>query len=144
VGSLGTAAYLLVVNGNLDIASGSLLTFADITSGSVQPFIEDTTVFAMINYSGNWNGGLFTYDGNELADGERFSVGSQRWEIDYNYAYNTASPTTIRPANFQGDYLPSSGTQTFVAITAVPEPSTLVLLGIGGVLAAFVGSRRRT
>jgi hypothetical protein len=38
---------------------------------------------------------------------------------------------------------PSSGVQTFVAITAVPEPSTLALLGIGGVLAAWAASRRR-
>jgi autotransporter-associated beta strand protein len=143
LGSLGTAADLLVVSGNLDIASGALLSFADITSGTVQPFVEDTTIFAMINYSGAWNGGLFTYNGSPLADGSRFSVGSQLWEIDYNYAYDTASPTTIQPLNFQGDYLPSSGTQTFVAITAVPEPSTLALLGIGGVLAAWAASRRR-
>ncbi len=143
LGNLGTAADLLVVNGNLDIASGSLLTFTDITSGTVQPFVEDTTIFAMINYTGSWNNGLFTYGGNELADGERFFVGSQQWEIDYNYAYNTASPSTIRPLNFQADYLPSSGTQTFVAITAVPEPSTLVLLGIGSALACWAARRRR-
>jgi autotransporter-associated beta strand protein len=142
LGALATAADLLVVSGDLDIASGSLLTFTDLAS-SPNIFVEDTTIFAMINYSGAWNGGLFTYNGSPLADGSRFSVGSQQWEIDYNYAYNTASPNTIRPLNFQGDYLPSSGTQTFVAITAVPEPSTLVLLGIGGVLAAFVGSRRQ-
>lgn len=30
--------------------------------------------------------------------------------------------------NFTGDYLPSS---SFVAVTAVPEPSTLVLVAIG-------------
>jgi len=143
LGSLATAADLLVVSGNLDIASGSLLTFTDITSGTVQPFVEDTTIFAMINYTGSWNNGLFTYGGNELADGERFFVGSQQWEIDYNYAYNTASPSTIRPLNFQADYLPSSGTQTFVAITAVPEPSTLVLLGIGSALACWAARRRR-
>jgi len=41
-----------VVSGNLDIASGTLLSFTDITSGTVQPFVEDTTIFAMINYTG--------------------------------------------------------------------------------------------
>jgi len=41
------------------------------------------------------------------------------------------------PMRLTGDYLPASGTQTFVAITAVPDASTLVLLGIGGVLARW-------
>jgi autotransporter-associated beta strand protein len=143
LGSLGTAADLLVVSGSLSIAPGSLLTFTDITSGSVQPFIEDTTVFAMINYTGGWNGGLFTYDGNELADGERFSVGSQLWEIDYNYTYNTASPTTIQPLNYQGEYLPLSGTQTFVAITAVPEPSAFAMALAGLACGGYTMFRRR-
>ena len=143
MGSLGTAADLLVVNGNLDIASGALLTFTDITSGSVQPFVQDTTVFAMINYTGAWNGGLFTYNGTPLADGSRFNVGDQQWQIDYDYAYNTASPTTIQPLNYQGDYVSSSGTQTFVAISAVPEPSTLALLGVG-VAALGLARARRT
>lgn len=41
-------------------------------------------------------------------------------------------------ADFTADYLPAGGVQTFVAVTAVPEPSTLVL-AIGGVLAALRG-----
>ena len=86
----------------------------------------------MINYSGSWNGGLFTYNGTPLADGSRFMVGSQQWEIDYD----RTSPAGL--ANFTGDYLPNS---SFVAITAVPEPSALVLMAIGAGLAA-VGRRR--
>jgi fibronectin-binding autotransporter adhesin len=133
LGNLAAAADLLVVNGNLDIASGSLLTFTDLAGGSAQPFVNNTTIFAMINYTGAWNSGLFTYDGNELADGERFLAGSQLWEIDYNRTSSTGL------ANFTSDYVSGN----FVAVTAVPEPSTLMLLGIGGVLAGFVASRRR-
>lgn len=62
--------------------------------------MEDTTIFAMINYSGSWNGGL----------------------------------------SFAGDYLPDS---SFVAITAVPEPSTLVLAAFGTALAAWAARSRR-
>ena len=63
-----------------------------------------------------------------------FFVGTQQWEIDYN----RTSATGL--ANFTGDYLPNS---SFVAITAVPEPSTLVLMAIGAGLAAVAGLRRR-
>ena len=38
-----------------------------------------------------------TFGGNVLADGSQFSVGSQRWEIDYDYAYDTAASTTGQP-----------------------------------------------
>jgi autotransporter-associated beta strand protein len=132
--SLSSAADLLVVSGdlNLDPGNGSLLTLADLAS-SVQPFVEDTTIFAMINYAGAWNGGLFTYGGNVLSDGERFMVGEQQWEIDYNRT------SSVGLANFTGDYLPSSN---FVAITAVPEPSTLVLMAIGAGLAACLRCSR--
>lgn len=46
-------------------------------------------------------------------------------------------------ADFTADYLPAGGVQTFVAVTAVPEPSTLVLTCLGSVLAAFTASRWR-
>ena len=132
--SLGSAADLLVVSGDLNLDSGnaSLLTLADLAS-SVQPFVEDTTIFAMINYSGAWNGGLFTYGGNVLSDGERFYAGSQMWEIDYNRTSATGLD------NFTADYLPSS---SFVTVTAVPEPSTLVLMAIGAGVAAVAARQR--
>ena len=131
-GALGTAADLLVINGglNLDLNDSTILTFTDLAS-TPQAFVDDTTIFALINYAGAWNGGLFTYSGSVLADGDRFTVGSQEWEIDYNRTSFAGLD------NFTSDYLPSS---SFVAITAVPEPSTLVLLGIA---AAILAVRRR-
>jgi autotransporter-associated beta strand protein len=133
LGDLSTAADLLVVNGDLNIANGTLLTFLDLDT-TPQYFPEDTTIFALINYAGTWNGGLFTYGANVLSDGERFYAGSQQWEIDYN------RPSPVGLANFTGDYLPSSN---FVAITAVPEPGTLVLAGVGAGLAGLMALRRK-
>jgi autotransporter-associated beta strand protein len=122
--SLGAAADLLVVNGdlNLDPGNGTLLTVTDLAQ-SPNAFLQNTS-FALINYSGAWNNGLFTYNynGTTLADGSRFFVGSQEWEIDYNRTSTTGL------ANYTGDYLPSS---SFVAITAVPEPTTCLIALVG-------------
>jgi len=93
----------------------------------------------MINYTGAWDGGLFTYGGQTLADGSRFFANGQMWEIDYDYAY-TGSNT--QPLNYSGDFLPTSGTQTFVTVTAVPEPATLALLAAGLGLAAVAARSR--
>ena len=131
--SLGSAADLLVVSGNLNLdpGNGTLLTFTDLAS-SIQPFVQDTTIFALINYSGSWNGGLFTYGSNVLSDGERFTAGSQMWEIDYN--------ASTGGDNFTADYLPSS---SFVTVTAVPEPSTCVMALAGLACGGFSMFRRR-
>ena len=94
-------------------------------------FVEDSTIFALFNYSGTWNGGVFTYAGTPLADGSRFTVGSQMWEIDYN--------STTAGLNFTSDYVGSN----FVTVTAVPEPSTYVMLAIAGGIGAIAARRRR-
>jgi len=96
----------------------------------------------MINYTGALTGSL-SYNSQPLADGSRFSAGGQLWEIDYDYTYDTGSPTTTRPLNFQDDYAPTSGTQKFVAITAVPEPSTCMMALAGLACGGYLVSRRR-
>jgi fibronectin-binding autotransporter adhesin len=101
-------------SGGTTIAAGTLLEFSDLAA-QAQAFVEDTTVFAMINYTGAWDGGFFTSNGQTLADGSRFFVGSQQWEIDY--------AATSGGLNFTDDYVSGS----FVTITAVPEPATLAL-----------------
>jgi autotransporter-associated beta strand protein len=134
--SLAAAADLLVVNGNLTINSGALITFADLAATAL-PFVDNTTIFALINYSGTWNGGLFTNGSTVLTDGSRFTVAGQEWEI----AYGRTSPAGLD--NFSGDYLPDS---KFVAITAVPEPASLGLAATGGLAALgwTMLRRRRT
>jgi len=126
--ALGLAADLLVVNGDLSIASGSLLTFADL-AGSAQPF-PTNTIFALINYTGAWDGGLLTFNGTPLTDGSRFSVGSQQWDIDYD--------SSTGGVNYTGDYQSGS----FVTVTAVPEPSSMALAAFG-IAAAGVAAWRR-
>lgn len=112
------------MNGDLSIGSGSILSIADLNP-SPAPFVNYTTIFALINYSGTWNGGLFTFNGSPLANGDWFKVGGQEWKIDYNRSSATGLD------NFTGDYLAGG---SFVAITAVPEPSTwvLALAGLAG------------
>jgi autotransporter-associated beta strand protein len=119
-GSLAAAADLLVVNGNLSIGSGAIVAFDDLAASPL-PFADNTTIFALINYAGTWDGGLFTYQGVPLADGATFSVGTQQWLIDYNRASSAGLD------NFTSDYVSGS----FVTITAVPEPSNFLIAVAG-------------
>jgi autotransporter-associated beta strand protein len=132
-GSLAAAADLLVVSGNLTIDPGTILTLTDL-AGTPNAFVNYTTTFALINYSGTWNNGLFTYNGVGLPNGSRFFLGSQEWQIDYD----RTSPTGL--ANYTGDYLPSS---SFVTITAVPEPSTYAMALAGLACGGYSMFRRR-
>jgi len=56
------------------------------------------------------------------------------WEIDYNRTSSAGLD------NFTADYLPSSN---FVTVTAVPEPATLALAGIGAAVVAVAARCRR-
>ena len=136
--TLGLAADLLVVTGTLnlstDVNNRSLLSFVDIAN-TITPFIDNTTVFAMINYSGAWNGGLFSYGGQSLADGSRFSVSSQLLEIDHTYQIGGSN---IQPLNFTSSQNTGG---SYVTITAVPEPTTLMLLAAAASLAGFTRCR---
>ncbi|MEI6505923.1 MAG: hypothetical protein WCO90_08620 [Planctomycetota bacterium] len=128
VGS-GSAADLLVANGNLSIGSGSILQFTDLAS-TPTAFPQDTK-FTLISYGSNsWDSGLFTYLGNELADGETFTAGLNQWLIDYN--------DTTGGSNFTSDQLSGS----YVTVIAVPEPASLTLLA-AAVSMTVVGLRRR-
>jgi fibronectin-binding autotransporter adhesin len=109
---LGTTD-LLNVTGNLSITGGAILTLSDLGSNVVL-----NTTLTVIDYSGIWNGGLFTYNGNVLADGATFSYGVNNYTIDYD-----------------------NGSSVTLAVAAIPEPATAALAGMA--LGWLVLARRK-
>jgi autotransporter-associated beta strand protein len=120
---------LLKVTGGLNLVGTVNLTLSDFALTDVA--FTPGTVFSLINYTGSWNTGLFTIDGNELADEEVFTSGLNTWKISYN--------DEVGGLNFTGEY--AGGADSFVNLTAVPEPSTALLGGLG--LIALLRRRRR-
>jgi autotransporter-associated beta strand protein len=119
-----SGADLQIVSGDLSLTGTVALTLGDLAAMPSE-FALGTT-FSLINYSGLWNNGLFTFDGNEIADGGEFTAGLNKWQLDYN-----ASEGGL---NFDNEYLGT--TDSFVNITAVviPEPSSTLLGAIGALL----------
>jgi len=119
-----------VSNGNLSIGSGSILQYTDLAASPTA--FPQGTKFTLISYgSSSWNGGLFTYSGNELTNLETFSTGLNQWEIRYD--------DTTGGSNFTGDQ-PSG---SYVTITAVPEPASLALTAVAIGAACLLRRRRR-
>jgi autotransporter-associated beta strand protein len=126
---LGVAADLQKVTGNLTLNASTSLTLNDLAA--VDTAFAGGTIFSLINYTGSWNGGFFTYGGNELINNEQFSDGLTTWEIVYDAAEGGS--------NFLGEY--AGGSDRFVNITAVPEPRT-ALLGCLSLLSLLLRRRK--
>lgn len=130
VNSSGTpTADLVVVAGNLALSGTVALALVDLAAA--QAAFADGTTFSLLDYTGSWNGGLFTYGGAALADGATFLFADRLWAIDYD----AASGGT----NFSGEHLAGS---RFVNIMAVPEPSTSALIVTFGACAGLRPRRR--
>lgn len=116
---LSASADLQIVSGALNLNGTVSLTLSNLNVGT---FANGTT-FSLINYTGAWNSGLFTYNSDALTDDSTFSFNGQMWQINYN--------ATTGGSNFVPDQIGGN----FVNITVVPEPSTYaLLLGCVGVL----------
>jgi fibronectin-binding autotransporter adhesin len=113
------AADLNNVAGNLALASVAL-SASDLGVGAVP--LAMGTKFTLINYGGTWNGGIFTGLANHSTS---LVIGLNRFEIDYD--------DTAGGSNFGGGSV-GAGSH-FVTITAVPEASTFLTIGLGGIFA---------
>lgn len=116
--SLSAGADLQRVSGGLTLNGTVVLSLSDIAT-TPSGFLQGTT-FTLVNYTGEWNGGLFTVNGNAIADGGTFVVGANTWMIDYN--------ASTGGSNFSGEYTSISN---FTNIVVIPEPGTLALAFVG-------------
>jgi len=129
---LPVGADLQKVTGGLNLSGTVTLTLVDLASSPV--LIAQNTVFSLINYTGSWNAGLFTFGGNAIVNGTTFTAGLNIWRLDYNAADGGA--------NFSTEYF--GGSDSFVNITAVPAPGTTVLFGLGSAFMLWNLRRRRS
>ncbi len=117
---------LLAANtGSLTITSGAILTLTEEASGTLN--LGDK--LTLISYGGTWNAGLFTYLTSSLTDDSQITLGSNTWLFNYN--------DTVGGSNFTGD---QSTATSFVTMTVIPEPATVGLIGLVGMMALL---RRR-
>jgi hypothetical protein len=122
-------ADLQIVTGDLNLFSVVNLTITDL-AGSPTAFANGTT-FSLVNYSGTWNSGLFSFGGNAIANHDTFVAGLNTWRLDYD--------STSGGSNFSGEYIAGK----FVNIVAVAEPASLALLIPAAAIGAWVVRRRR-
>ena len=130
--ALSVGADLQKVAGDLNLSGTVTLTLADLDLTPTA--FTQGTVFSLVNYTGIWNTGLFTFGGNAIVNGTTFTAGLNIWRLDYNAADGGS--------NFSTEYF--GGSDSFVNITAVPEPGTTVLFGLGSAFMLWNLRRRRS
>jgi fibronectin-binding autotransporter adhesin len=113
--AISSGADLQVVNGDLNLTGTVTLTLGDLAS--LPAAFAPGSTLSLLNYSGAWNNGLFTF-GTALADGDTFTAGLNTWLIDYD--------ATTGGQNFNQDFV----TGRFVNITAIPEPGATLLASL--------------
>jgi len=121
---------LVLANGLLDLNATTTLTLTETASGTLTPGSKLT----LVNYSGAWNSGTFTYLSNPLLDDSTFTLNSNTWKINYN---DTTGGSNF--ASEQGQF----GTNSYVTLTVVPEPGSFAMLLIGAVYFCMLGRKRR-
>jgi len=121
-------ADLQVVNGDLSLTSGAILDLGNLSAGN----FAEGTAFTLINYTGAWNEGLFTYHDVVLENLDQFEFNGQQWRIVYD--------ALTGGQNFADQYLEGS---RFVKMTVIPEPSAAILLGGALGIGAMAGWRLR-
>ncbi len=111
---------LTYVVGTVSLTGEVTLTLAELASGKLPAGSKLT----LISSTEAWNGGLFTYLGSPLADDSIFTLGSNKWQFNYN--------DTLGGSNFVTD---QDGMSYFITMTVIPEPSAGLLLGLAGLVA---------
>ena len=105
----GAAACGMVTATALNLINSPVLAISDIGGDQV---LDQGTGFVILDYgAGTWNGGLFTFNGTTLNNGDEIVLGANIYQVTYNDTAN-------------GD--------NAVTLDVVPEPgvSSLVLAGI--------------
>ena len=129
--ALSAGADLLKVIGDLSLAGTVGLTLADAAASPVA--FAPSTTFTLVNYTGSWNGGLFSYAGTPVPDGGTFTAGLNTWQLDYG--------ATSGGSNFSEAH--SAGSFVNISIIVVPEPGALALAGVGITLVGWALRKRR-
>ncbi|MFM8292365.1 MAG: autotransporter-associated beta strand repeat-containing protein, partial [Planctomycetia bacterium] len=76
------SADLLTVLGPLSLTGTTSLALTNLDTFQT-PFTQGTTL-TLMNYTGGWNGGLFSFGGTSLANNAEFSAGGTLWRIVYD------------------------------------------------------------
>lgn len=115
INSTTVAADRTDVRGNLNITSAAALAASDL-GGSV---LAMGTKFTLINYGGTWNGGTFAGLPNYATS---VVIGPNRFQIIYNDTSGAGAFGTV-------------GQPHWATLTAVPEASAFLTIGLGGIFA---------